>query len=429
MFVGAVPKQVCQQLVSSIDFQDWGACHIGCSGSFRVEQALTLRHPGLPLHSNDVSLLSCAIGAMLTGQKFKAGFTGELDFLQPLVSDDPASVLAAVGVALDYSTFRESNRFGRVNRASIRQNCETLFKANLEKNAFLTGGVKIDGFLPGDFRLQLDRAIEAGGGFFSFAPTYKAGYERLYKLINDNVVWDAPKYDIWDPRDTPRLIEKCLDHNTPFCILTDNRLDGFKPKIFFKNFNKPIFAYSGDRSSLRRISKKIAPFRFTPIEPDLITKDSKVEIKIIPNKNMNYLKTVFLSKNIDFTLSPINFILLVDSKLAGGFSYKLNKFNQNKDAIYLLSDFAINGARKMAKLIALTATSKTVIDILKRKFFNDIKFILTTAFSDKPVSMKYRGIFDLTDRKDGHLNYQSKVRDLTPPQIFDLWWKKYGSKS
>ncbi|WP_436835789.1 GNAT-like putative antirestriction protein, partial [Chryseobacterium gambrini] len=45
---------------------------------------------------------------------------------------------------------------------------------------------------------------------------------------------------------------------------------------------------------------------------------------------------------------------------------------------------------------------------------------------DKPVSMKYRGIFKLDAKKDGFLNYSSDVRSGSPDEIYQEWLKKYG---
>ena len=40
---------------------------VGCSGSFRFDHAVRDVHPTVAVHSNDVSLLSCSLGALATG--------------------------------------------------------------------------------------------------------------------------------------------------------------------------------------------------------------------------------------------------------------------------------------------------------------------------------------------------------------------------
>jgi len=56
------------------------------------------------------------------------------------------------------------------------------------------------------------------------------------------------------------------------------------------------------------------------------------------------------------------------------------------------------------------------------------KGVFTTAFTDAPVSMKYRGIYELRGRKEGHLQYYSAIRQQTPREIYTEWFKKEYSK-
>lgn len=55
--------------------------------------------------------------------------------------------------------------------------------------------------------------------------------------------------------------------------------------------------------------------------------------------------------------------------------------------------------------------------------------LVTTVFTEKPISMKYRGIWELESRKPGHLQYVSHVRNQTPEEIYREWYRKHGSKS
>ena len=40
--------------------------------------------------------------------------------------------------------------------------------------------------------------------------------------------------------------------------------------------------------------------------------------------------------------------------------------------------------------------------------------------------MKYRGIFDLVDRKPGAINYVSAVREHAPNDIYREWFRRYA---
>jgi hypothetical protein len=63
-----------------------------------------------------------------------------------------------------------------------------------------------------------------------------------------------------------------------------------------------------------------------------------------------------------------------------------------------------------------------------------IRSVVTTAFTNRPVSMKYRGILNLIDRKDREpddatkyaLNYGALIGGRTLDDAYRLWWEKWG---
>jgi hypothetical protein len=77
----------------------------------------------------------------------------------------------------------------------------------------------------------------------------------------------------------------------------------------------------------------------------------------------------------------------------------------------------------------MLATSQTIIGRMEVKLMHRITTVYSTAFTDRPVSMKYRGIYDLIGRKPGILNYASKVRPQTPGQIYVEWFQRFVTNS
>ena len=59
------------------------------------------------------------------------------------------------------------------------------------------------------------------------------------------------------------------------------------------------------------------------------------------------------------------------------------------------------------------------------KLMHRITTLYSTAFTDRPVSTKYLGIYDLVGRKPGMLNYASKVRPQTPGQVYVEWFHRF----
>ncbi len=55
--------------------------------------------------------------------------------------------------------------------------------------------------------------------------------------------------------------------------------------------------------------------------------------------------------------------------------------------------------------------------------------VYTTAFTDKPVSMKYRGVFELAKRGKGFLNYAAAFDpEIKLKEVVNLWKARFENK-
>lgn len=430
MFIGAIPKKISEQIVRSINFSKWGDVYVGCSGSFRIEQAIRERHPNVRIFSNDVSALSCAIGAAATGKDFPINFINDLECLSRLHDGSAVSAVAAIEIAITLSKYKGNNEFSRARKTAIISNLDLIYKGQKERAAKFLESIKINGFYSGDFIKQIERARKNGGGVITFAPTYKAGYERIYKYLNDNIKWNNPEYAIWNPDASESMIEDLFKSGMNFGFLSDQKLDFPITAAFFPANNKGVYVYSNENNvSIRADKRKEAHFRYHPIDAGKIYHGSVVQIAEISSDRMNFLKNVYLSKGINHTSGMANFIVLIDGMLAGGFIYAISGHIDKTSSLYLLSDFSTSRNRRLSKLIPMLATSSSILNMLGKRWMIEPKYVSTTAFTTKPVSMKYRGIFDLYSRKENFLNYTSKPRNATPQEIFKTWYKKYANQN
>src|SRR5439155_3255245 len=137
-----------------------------------------------------------------------------------------------------------------------------------EKLTKLLLDFKVDGFYAGDFRDHATKAIEQGAGVASFAPTYKGGYERLYKFVGANTDWPAPSYRTWDPKDLGPWLTQVHDSGVPYCVITDHELDGFEASTEFRStINKPVYGYvRASGGSFRRKVNRAASFAYQPVD-------------------------------------------------------------------------------------------------------------------------------------------------------------------
>ena len=173
------------------------------------------------------------------------------------------------------------------------------------------------------------------------------------------------------------------------------------------------------------------PFRYKPIDPAQLHQNSAVQIAEVSSPCINFLRSIYLAKGINFKNGMANFLVLIDGMVAGGIIYLQSRYGDRNREVYLLSDFSLSRERRLAKLIAMIATSRGIVQMLNKRWLVRFDTVFTSVFTSKPVSMKYRGIFKLHNRneKAGCLNYKSDVRQNTPQEIYRFWWDKYGKKS
>jgi hypothetical protein len=443
VFTGAVPKPVIEQITRVVPFTEWGQVFVGCSGSFRLDRAVQATHPTVQVHGNDVSLLTCSIGALAVpngpylAQRgsvmaseaaggFPLRFTGRLAFIEDHVAGKPFLWrAAAVQVALEMGKYKGGNPFAEAHFAHYTERFADFLAPVVARLAGFVETMKPASFLAGDFRQQAQRAAEVGGGVAAFPPTYKKGYENLYRFLDQNTEWSRPDYDVWDPAKLEDWIDELDEIGVRYCVLTDHALERHTPATVYRaTTNKPVYTFA-DRagSSVRRASHGSEPFRYTPLDPQRLGPASEVVIVRASSAQMNFLKDIYLAKSIAHQAGEANFLVLVDGCLAGGFIYGRDKWAP--DQLYLLSDFALAPKSRVSKLIAMLATSRTVVHRVEVQLQRRLNQVMTTAFTDRPVSMKYRGIFDLAGRGEGMLNYVSKVREQTPGQIYSEWFQRF----
>jgi hypothetical protein len=439
MFIGGLPDGVLHQIVHSTDIGTWPSVWVMCSGAFRIERTLHKYFPALEIHSNDVSLLTCAVGTLASGGTFDIRYKGALEWFEEHLADagfgDRVSALLVAGQISRFATGK-ANAYKAAHVEHIKGRFPELLDKARQKIANVTANLSVDSFHPGDFRDQPTRALEAGGGVIGFPPTYKGGYEALYRFLHGNIDWPEPEYGVFDPETLPAVVDKIEASGIPWIIGCDRTLEGRAPLAEFRpGRNHPLYTFGTlGKPSLRiKPATKAEPFAYAPLELEKINADSKVKLIRIDGAKANFIKDIYLAKHITRATGMINFAVLLDGMLAGLMIYALSQHQvYSPREIYLLSDLSTSREAKLSKLIARLALSSTVLRELEKWIVRPFDFVVTTAFSKHPVSMKYRGVFDLLKRQqtdEGYmLNYGHARINETPQQIFSWWWKKYGSK-
>ncbi|MFH7241761.1 MAG: hypothetical protein ACHWZW_02820 [Spirulina sp.] len=442
-FFGTVPGKCVEQVIGVVPFKEWPAIYVCCSGTFRIEQALTQAlGSGAPIYSNDVSLYSSVLGAWLTDRPFALTFQDELAFVQERFNEDFCAGVASVLVAHEMSRFVRNNDYSRQMFGYYVEHFEMFHEKAITKLGHLKETVSIRDYRARDWREHVDEAIAQGAGIAAFPPFIMGDYEKQYAFLDRCVTWPAPAYALYDPSQLDSILDKIESSGVPYCVLSDQTWpEKRQPMLHYvQGRKKPHFCYANsNRSSVRHLTSVNQPFKYEPVDVWALRPTSVVEVAQAPGDALNYFKDIYLAKNIIHTGGLRGYFVLIDGKYAGGIIYadcqrSTGKVN-SRQALYVLSDLSVTGDRRLSKLIAMLATSRDVVRPLAVRLMKRVDWVVTTARSKGPVSMKYRDIYELVTRSYSEeeeryiLNYAAPVVAKSPQQIYKQWFKKYASKA
>jgi hypothetical protein len=177
----------------------------------------------------------------------------------------------------------------------------------------------------------------------------------------------------------------------------------------------------------KKINEKACKYDILMPE-DEIPRSAQVRVKEVDISTINHYRNMYLSKKIQLGSGGPCFLVFAGNKLFGFLIFQAySKKGGPSNEIYLLSDFVVPSTRyrRLAKLLLMAVTCREMKQVLDEMHIRDYASILTTAFTDRPVSMKYRGVFDLAKRGEGFLNYRGTFGENAFKEVVSSWMKKY----
>jgi hypothetical protein len=439
-FLGVVPTTLIETIVDICRPQDWPAIYVACSGTFRTERGLLtkFRDRRLEVQSNDVSLLSTALGRAGRGERFRFQFKGELAWIEELGLSGAEDRIAAILLGLTYSSFVGGNRtrFKDQHLEHMRAHFAEYVESTSKTVLKILRAMPISGYFAGDFRDHIEMAIDRGAGVIAYPPTFKGGYEKLFAFLHANVEWSEPKYRVFDPQhDVKPVLERLHASGIPYFLYLDQEVDGFEPTVRFQARGKrDIFGYGRAAASSWRASKSSArPFVYDPIVVEQLTEQSRLAVLPVPEANISFLREAFLKRGIAYGTGDYGVLVFLDHMLVGAISYR--KLMGTRTQLFVLTDLVITREGRLAKLVARAATCREVFEPFEHQQLTRYDRISTTVFSDHPESMKYRGSWKVHSREeiDGpagryKVSYVSDVRTETLAECYAWWWRRDGAK-
>ena len=371
---------------------------MGCSGAFTVEQILSRYAPKARIWGNDVSLYSGVLGAYLANKPFPLEIKeGKFAWLEPYLGDTEGKA-AAVMVLFEMLKFeKDKNLFHQRHWAHYMNNFSDFHQATINKLVERKKAIRLEAYTNKDIFDLLDE-IPKEAVVIAFLPTYAGGYERMFKRLGEIFKWDEPRYEIIDEERKKRTILKMMERD--YLYLDDRMYPGLPMvAVVRKARMKPVYIYSNMATLRLAVLKQQRRSQFVPFarlsDQDEITPASKLTIVPTSNAVVNYFRDVYLSKGVGIPADgEAPFGVAVDGKV---FGFLIFARMQGRGDVYLLADFVVNSTcyRRLAKLLLLVIQTKEIRRMMEEKLLAELPSCTTMVFTDKPVSMKYRGLFKL----------------------------------
>lgn len=428
-FIGSINAETRRWLGNNGHAFDGREVWVGCSGAYTVEQILSRYAPKAKIRGNDVSLYSSVLGAYLAGQPFKLTVREErFTWLEPYL-DDVEAKAATVMVLFEALKYEKAdNLFKQRHWAHYLNNFEAFHQGTITKLRERKKEIRLEAYTTRDIYDLLDE-LPQDAVTIAFLPTYAGGYERMFKRLEEIFDWDRPSYGLIDAERKVAILEKMKQRD--FLFLDDKEWPDLPlVAVVRKARMRPVYVYSNLKALRLGVLKQQRHAEFVPFfrlsDKDEIRPDSQLTLVPTSNRVVNYYRDLYLSKGVGIPADGVfPLIAAVDGRAFGFLIYSLI---QGGTDVYLLADFVVSSTRyqRLAKLLLLVTQTREVRRLLEEKFLQEIPTCRTMVFTDKPVSMKYRGLYRLVRRDPGKLVYETDMGILNLSEVIPLWLKKYG---
>lgn len=453
MFKGTIPQDV-RRIMHQV-VKDWPCTdvYVGCSGNFTVERVLDpLKR--FALHGNDVSLYTSALGAYFAGDPVNVSphpdAPEELRWATALMDgrvEKVASVMLATSLmdAMSPTGEMRLNKYYERLLAGYHEEWGRLHSATCEK--LVETGLALASFTCGDVCAWV-KGLPKDQGFISYPPFYVGGYETLFKKLDFLFEWAQPTYPVMTDQRKEAYLADIIDRKY-WLFAVDKLLPTMRPHLTgisqTSNRAAPFYMYaSGGPARVVAPRQAMEPVLMPRLMPG-DTLGDEISLVALNEKQFCSLRSKYMNAMIRPGMSAMPIGIAVDGLLVGCYAFSQTDRQISSPAfIYLISDFCVapTDYPRLSKLVLYAALSRESKLLAERLTRRRVRFAVTTAFTDRPVSMKYRGVFSLVKRRENKveeqaygedakkymLNYQAAIGGWSLAEGLIMWKKKHGKK-
>ena len=463
MFHGSLPakaQSIIGEIVRAWDCQD---IFVPCSGNFTVERMLWALGKQ-SLYSNDVTLYSTAIGTYFAGKDLdihlKPEYEEEYGWVWQHSSIMEEKLANIMLISAFIPAIGKSNPYYERQREAYRDQWDVLHEKMIKKISNVP--VRVKDYFAAD-AMEVIRDMPDTAGVITFPPFSGAGkaFTRDFAKMEKLFDWEPPVFTEFNEDTLVEFFERVTSREH-WIIGTNQRLSELEESLYgitrTTNRGVPIYLYaSGGKARICMPRQETEPVLNDKLRPGLEIGDS-MSLSILSSAQFSALRSQYMNINIRPGTATAAIAVLVDGLLIGVYALSAAPTMAHWEGkietpcIYLLSDFPIapTDYKHLAKLVLYAALSKEGKLIAERISNRRVRSLITTAFTNKPVSMKYRGLFTLLSRKENDafstdwgkdisqgntyyaqkytLNYGAIMGQWTLDEGLAVWKKKSGGK-
>jgi hypothetical protein len=412
--------------------QTWGPSEVAVpyAGDFGVERALA----PLPIrfHSSDVEVTSAALGAAWLDLPFPIrvapDYAEAWDWLTPyLDTPERAAATLILSSQMALGIDQPGNLYYRRLHHAYQRQWERLHGTTLER--VHAARPNLASYTVGDPLVWLDTLPDLpviyGGG----EPTTLRGVRDLFE-------WDQAEPH---ERDLDALLAAITSReHWAVALPATVDLPDLTGYCRTTNMATPVRVYASSGPVRTRVPVQLLDDLLLPRLGPSEVPVGPIELRRLTVREFSALRSRYLNALIPPAAPRLSVAVLAGGKLVGAYATNESDGAMHVEGqvpqpyVYLLSDFPVApGVKHLAKLVLLAALSRESQLLIEPSVKHRVRGLYTSAFSDRPVSMKYRGLFDLVGRKErdpgSHtkyvLNYTARLGQWPLSEVLALWSK------
>jgi 16S rRNA G966 N2-methylase RsmD len=445
MFFGTTPSIVAQYIASEMLAHQPERVFVPFAGNFIVEQIAAQLPTVKEIHSTDVSLYSKAIGHGLTNNSYPIELA--------------ESVASRFGLNRNPEPLEQAAQviFLTESMMNVKKAEKHAFYKALDKFATQTSQASIDKILKklvaiktklagrmsftGQDACRLLPSVGKGDFVFYDPPVSLGDYEKMFKAVESVYTYAPEPYTVITEELKMQQLEELHARGATIYWRTNNPI---QPPSFLRLVFYYKYKYTAAYCIYSNAAKKTFVGQFKPLqevapalqcigEQDVIDQNTKVEVVPVSTFITNHYRLMWVKK-AQMLDSGRGFLVLLNGKVAG--CLQLAEGVKFGNALCLInSDPACPYSRykRLSKLIIYLCCTRQVLGLVNDLSLWEHEGFTTRVFTNEPVSMKYRGLFELVERAEdeGHFKYRLIYQNRN--KIFDsyqaalaAWLKKDG---